>query len=110
MSTQGFDTWIVEVRGAGLSSHNNFKADEHIPNEKVVSDGIESKEKEYQNGVLPGQKELDKGNAQTSLSDLQSVSQLNDVLFVLTEEISDYLSETQSKVVLDDFLKERLIS
>lgn len=118
MSTQGFDTWIVEVRGAGLSSHNNFKSNELIPSENVVSDSIEYTEHECQNGSTPGQKELDiigsrkeldvsvvegdKANTQTPLSELQSASQLNDALEVINEKISDYLSKSQSKVVLDD--------
>lgn len=122
MSNQGFDTWIVEVRGAGLSSHNNFKSNEHIPSENVVSDSIEYTEQECQNGSSPGQKELDKTGSkkeldvsivegdktdtQTSESELQSASQLNDALMVITEKISDYLSESQSKEKNSNMLEE----
>ncbi|KAK1258716.1 hypothetical protein QJS04_geneDACA018476 [Acorus gramineus] len=75
MSGQGFDTWIVEVRGAGLSTRREFEA------------------------TINGNKE-----AVTSWDESILVTRLTDTFLRLAEMLSGYLNEGQSKVISAEFL------
>ncbi|KAK8564003.1 hypothetical protein V6N13_005780 [Hibiscus sabdariffa] len=116
MSGQGFETWILEVRGAGLSVQgSNFK--EIKENADAVSEQMEAVAKSVTNGVSPMQQP---NNVSGSFSDSDSelcflgeepigattawdesklVSKLTDILMRLSERLSGFLSDGQSRLI-----------
>ncbi|KAD7116641.1 hypothetical protein E3N88_03909 [Mikania micrantha] len=131
MCEQGFDTWILEVRGAGLSMQaSNPKEIEQSAHEisnqmeAVASSGAE-------NAQFASQSSKSKEITQTESQDLRTnqppivleesalVTKLTDTLITLSDRVSGFLSESQSrlisaklfdqfsKLVVDSFLAER---
>ncbi|PON64506.1 alpha/beta hydrolase family protein [Parasponia andersonii] len=124
MSEQGFETWILEVRGAGLSLHgSNSKeieqsaqalseqmeaASESATNEALLS---EQKSKNVLNAlgsessIVRGDKsdilisKADKKMLATAWDESRLVSKLTDTFMRLSERLSGFLSEGQSKIM-----------
>ncbi|MBA0750880.1 hypothetical protein Gogos_002261, partial [Gossypium gossypioides] len=114
MSGQGFDTWILEVRGAGLSVQgSNFKEIKESAN--AVSEQMEAVAKGVTNGVSPVQQP---NNVSDTLSDSEIshfgqdsigiatawdesklVSKLTEILMRLSERLSGFLSDGQSMLI-----------
>ncbi|TYH77692.1 hypothetical protein ES332_D04G172200v1 [Gossypium tomentosum] len=114
MSGQGFDTWILEVRGAGLSVQgSNFKEIKESAN--AVSEQMEAVAKGVTNGVSPVQQP---DNVSDTLSDSEIshfgqdsigiatawdesklVSKLTEILMRLSERLSGFLSDGQSMLI-----------
>ncbi|KMZ75674.1 hypothetical protein ZOSMA_111G00250 [Zostera marina] len=113
MSNQGFDTWIVEVRGSGLSSRINSVSTEQISSKLMdedFEDDILSKLKET-DSRLQVSEEVSTVNetegeevALASFDKLQFTTMLNDTLFLLTKTVSDYMSESQLQTVTSKFM------
>ncbi|XVF84748.1 hypothetical protein PTKIN_Ptkin17bG0063700 [Pterospermum kingtungense] len=111
MSDQGFDTWILEVRGAGLSVQaSNFK--EIKENADAVSEQVEAVAKT--NGVSPQQPTNVSGSLSdsefyflredsigigTSWDEEKLVTELTVIFMRLSERLSGFLSEGQSRVI-----------
>ncbi|KAL5553067.1 hypothetical protein UlMin_040468 [Ulmus minor] len=124
MSGQGFDTWILEVRGAGLSVHrSNTKEIEMSAHE--ISDQMEAASENATNGALPSEQQLN--NDVNSLSsegatrspeesdisvpneeirriatvwdESKLVNRLTETFMLLSERLSGFLSESQSKLM-----------
>ncbi|XWS68820.1 hypothetical protein CRYUN_Cryun04dG0125500 [Craigia yunnanensis] len=114
MSGQGFDTWILEVRGAGLSVQaSNFKEIKETAD--AVSEQMEAVAKSVTNGVSSQQQPT---NASGSLSDSEIsflgedsigiaiawdesklVTKLTEIFMRLSERLSGFLSDSQSRVI-----------
>ncbi|XP_052882471.1 uncharacterized protein LOC108457923 isoform X2 [Gossypium arboreum] len=114
MSGQGFDTWILEVRGAGLSVQgSNFKQIKESAN--AVSEQMEAVAKGVTNGMSPVQQP---NNVSDTLSDSEIshfgqdsigiatawdesklVSKLTEILMRLSERLSGFLSDGQSRLI-----------
>ncbi|KAA3463708.1 AUX/IAA protein [Gossypium australe] len=114
MSGQGFDTWILEVRGAGLSVQgSNFKEIKESAN--AVSEQMEAIAKGVTNGMSPVQQP---NNVSDTLSDSEIsqfgqdsigiatawdesklVSKLTEILMRLSERLSGFLSDGQSRLI-----------
>ncbi|KAB2087689.1 hypothetical protein ES319_A04G121000v1 [Gossypium barbadense] len=114
MSGQGFDTWILEVRGAGLSVQgSNFKEIKESAN--AVSEQMEAVAKGVTNGMSPVQQP---NNVSDTLSDSEIshfgqdsigiatawdesklVSKLTEILMRLSERLSGFLSDGQSRLI-----------
>ncbi|GKU90269.1 hypothetical protein SLEP1_g4278 [Rubroshorea leprosula] len=115
MSGQGFDTWILEVRGAGLSVEgSNFEEIQQSAN--AVSEEMETVAKSAINGTPSGEKQL--ANVSAGLSDSnpsslkedltgmatvwdesQLVTKLTETFMRLSERLSGFLSEGQLKMM-----------
>ncbi|KAK8561541.1 hypothetical protein V6N13_149288 [Hibiscus sabdariffa] len=116
MSGQGFETWILEVRGAGLSVQgSNFK--EIKENADAVSEQMEAVAKSVTNGVSPMQQPNDVSGSfsdsdsefcflgeepigvTTAWDESKLVSKLTDILMRLSERLSGFLSDGQSRLI-----------
>ncbi|TYI87826.1 hypothetical protein E1A91_D04G163100v1 [Gossypium mustelinum] len=114
MSGQGFDTWILEVRGAGLSVQgSNFKEIKESAN--AVSEQMEAVAKGVTNGVSPVQQPnnvsdtlsdseishfgLDSIGIATAWDESKLVSKLTEILMRLSERLSGFLSDGQSMLI-----------
>ncbi|XP_021298853.1 uncharacterized protein LOC110427639 isoform X1 [Herrania umbratica] len=115
MSGQGFDTWILEVRGAGLSVQgSNFKEIKETAD--AVSEQMEAVAKSVTNGVSPAQ--LQPTNVSGSFSDSEIsflgedsigigtawdesklVTKLTEIFMRLSERLSGFLSDGQSRLI-----------
>ncbi|XVE75238.1 hypothetical protein DITRI_Ditri12bG0079700 [Diplodiscus trichospermus] len=118
MSGQGFDTWILEVRGAGLSvqASNNKEIKETTDS---VSEQMEAVAKSVTHGVSPQQQST---NVSGSLSDSENsflrvdsmrigtawdesklVTRLTEIFMRLSERLSGFLSDGQSRLISAKF-------
>lgn len=125
MSAQGYDTWILEVRGAGLSLQEpNLKEIEHSA--KVKSEKMEAVSESKINGTLHVAEESTKILNDLSKSDTcingkeydfsmveeedfigittiwdesSLVSELTETFMRLSERLSGFLSEGQSRIM-----------
>jgi len=131
MSSQGFETWILEVRGAGLSLQgSNSKYIEQSANamsEKMeaaseiataTNGAMASKElnniscavSEPQISVLNGVEtenvatQGDLTRLATVWDESKSVARLTETFMFLSERVSGFLSESQSRVMFSKFL------
>lgn len=97
MSSQGFDTWILEVRGAGLSTRKgeseaiDRSADDRI----VAAELIKSVEKGVTNGFFP----TGKSTIASPEDESQLATKLTETLLRLAERVSGFLSEGQSRIM-----------
>lgn len=115
MSGQGFDTWILEVRGAGLSVRGSDSKDIQQSAHKV-SGQVEAVAKSVIDGALTADQQPT--NVSNPLSDSQVsvvkqdptgiatvwdesklVSKLTETFMHLSETLSGFLSEGQSKII-----------
>ncbi|KAI9088644.1 hypothetical protein K1719_029758 [Acacia pycnantha] len=125
MSAQGFETWILEVRGAGLSVRgSNSKDVEQRAFEK--SEEMETASESATNGAMPSEQKLNNISRALPESDISAaerkkpekfpvdedltglatvwdesklVTRLTETLMQLSERVSGFLSESQSKVM-----------
>ncbi|KAE8660882.1 hypothetical protein F3Y22_tig00116944pilonHSYRG00001 [Hibiscus syriacus] len=117
MSGQGFETWILEVRGTGLSVQgSNFK--EIKENADAVSELMEAVAK---GGVSPMQQPnnvsgsfsdsdfelsflgVDSIGIATAWDESKLVSKLTEILMRLSERLSGFLSDGQSRLISAKF-------
>ncbi|GAB2280033.1 hypothetical protein Dimus_014671 [Dionaea muscipula] len=117
MSGQGFDTWILEMRGAGLSLYNSdAKAIEHsaLTRSAQIEAAIEaSTELEASVEQPPIVNDVDV--AESDISDAEEVpmamatmwddskltTELTETFMLLSERLSGFLSETQLRIMSD---------
>ncbi|XP_020536069.1 uncharacterized protein LOC105636926 isoform X2 [Jatropha curcas] len=115
MSGQGFDTWILEVRGAGLSIQATTPK-EIQQSAHVVSEQMEAVAKTITNGALStGQQPTDAPrtlpNSEVSIvkedptglptawDESQLVTELTETFMRLSERLSGFLNEGQSRIM-----------
>ena len=128
MSRQGFDTWILEVRGAGLSMYeSNTKEIEHSAH--VKSEQMEVASENATNGALNSEQKSNTGlnvmasesssisGESTNISAYEAdtkplltvwdesilVTRLTETFMRLSERLSGFLSEGQSKIMSAKF-------
>ncbi|XP_031477545.1 uncharacterized protein LOC116248730 [Nymphaea colorata] len=128
MSGEGFDTWILEVRGAGLSKRqglsnsqgnlpNGPKQDLVAPIDVGVTDGSLTIAKqsalEASDLLGTGSSDLDINKSNSRWDESELVSKLSDIFMRLAERLSGFLSEGQSRIVsaklfdqISDFLED----
>ncbi|EOY00053.1 Uncharacterized protein TCM_009464 isoform 1 [Theobroma cacao] len=115
MSGQGFDTWILEVRGAGLSVQgSNFKEIKETAD--AVSEQMEAVAKSVTNGVSPAQQQPTNVSGSFSDSEIsflgedsigigtawdesKLVTKLTEIFMRLSERLSGFLSDGQSRLI-----------
>ncbi|KAF7827756.1 putative peptidase S9, serine active, alpha/Beta hydrolase [Senna tora] len=125
MSGQGFETWILEVRGAGLSVQGSNSKD--IEQSALAkSEKMEAASESATNGAFPSEQKLNNISCAMSESDISDseekepqnlafegdltglatvwdesklVARLTETLMSLSERFSGFLSESQSKVM-----------
>ncbi|XP_028758153.1 uncharacterized protein LOC114717222 [Neltuma alba] len=125
MSSQGFETWILELRGAGLSVQgSNSKDIEQRALEK--SENMETTSESSTNGAMPSDQKLNNISRALPESDISAaqrneaeklavdgdltglatvwdeselVTRLTETFMQLSERVSGFLSESQSKVM-----------
>ncbi|CAM8954133.1 unnamed protein product [Rhodiola kirilowii] len=123
MSSQGFDTWVLEVRGAGLSIRgSDSKRVDQTAN--AISDKMEAVASSAANSVLPAIEGSSNGSggvpksefseleggllpSSTQLDELELKSKLADTSMRLSERLSGILSDGQLKFY---DLQDRLLS
>lgn len=122
MSGQGFDTWILEVRGAGLSKREGEpEAIEQAANYCVtseLSELVKSVDKGVTNGIFPTEKspgsvialpqsetfvEGNKTEAATVRDESQLATKLTETLLRLAERVSGFLNEGQLRIISAKF-------
>ncbi|KAJ6850475.1 uncharacterized protein M6B38_264345 [Iris pallida] len=119
MSSQGFDTWIVEVRGAGLSMRESDSQSVSRSTYKSAISDIASVDKNNANGVLSEQQYVRNnvtvpvteistvnGNKKEiiTLDESQLVTKLAAIFMHLAERLSGYLNEGQLRSISAKFL------
>ncbi|CAH9104770.1 unnamed protein product [Cuscuta epithymum] len=115
MCGQGFDTWILEVRGAGLSvNESDFKNIENASHE--MSEDMKSATRSANDGDLSVAKNSrsayrnledfdialvkeDSVEIGTVFDESRLVNQLTETFMRLSERLSGFLSESQSKII-----------
>lgn len=130
MCGQGFETWILEVRGAGLSLQgSNSKDIEQLAH--AMSEKMEIASESTTNGAVSSNKELNNSSCAVSEPEISSpngvetenveingeltrlatvwdesklVARLTETFMLLSERVSGFLSEGQSKVMFAKFL------
>ena len=108
MCSQGFDTWILEVRGAGLSTQgSDLKEIEQSAH--AISDRMEATAQTATDGMLlvaESDNSVVKGDLTgiaTVWDESKLVTKLTETLMLLSERLSGFLSEGQSKLVSAKF-------
>ncbi|XP_057477716.1 uncharacterized protein LOC130765331 [Actinidia eriantha] len=108
MCSQGFDTWILEVRGAGLSTQGSDLKDIE-QSARAISDQMEATAHTATDGVLPlaeSDNSVVKGDLRgiaTVWDESKLVTKLTETFMLLSERLSGFLSEGQSKLVSAKF-------
>ncbi|WVZ69205.1 hypothetical protein U9M48_018028 [Paspalum notatum var. saurae] len=117
MSMQGFDTWIVEVRGAGLSMRGSEQLTAANTKSDITPDSNLDESSTAKAGVIPAknlstfQPQIsevpaiaDKDMVGTSTSEEpQLVTKLSNALARLGETFSSYVKDSQLKSIADSF-------
>ncbi|KAI3453066.1 hypothetical protein Pfo_009729 [Paulownia fortunei] len=119
MCGQGFDTWVLEVRGAGLSMQGSDCKDVE-KSAHAISEQMEAAAENVTNGALPADqqstmvqstsekseiavvKEEPTGVA-TAWDESRLVTELTETFTRLSERLSGFLSESQSKIMSAKF-------
>ena len=123
MSGQGFETWILELRGAGLSIDSSNSKDIE-KSAHAISEKMEAASENATNGAVASKKELNNISGAVSESDISSsigvetenvaergdltslatvwdesklVTRLTETFVRLSERVSGFLSESQSE-------------
>ncbi|GJM93499.1 hypothetical protein PR202_ga10061 [Eleusine coracana subsp. coracana] len=116
MSMQGFDTWIVEVRGAGLSMRGSGLAaantksamspksdlDESSPdkvNVVVQTEDMSTQPQVYEVPVIQDKNTVVNGTSEQP----QLVTKLSNALAQLSETFSGYVKDSRLKTIADSF-------
>ncbi|XP_066312358.1 uncharacterized protein [Miscanthus floridulus] len=117
MSMQGFDTWIVEVRGAGLSMRGSELAAANTESDITPDPSLDESSTAKASGVVPAENMstsqplisevpviADKNMVGTSISEEpQLVTKLSNALAQLGETFSGYVKDNQLKNIADSF-------
>jgi len=117
MSMQGFDTWIVEVRGAGLSMRGSELAAANTESDITPDPSLDESSTAKASGVVPAKNMstsqplisevpviADKNMVGTSISEEpQLVTKLSNALAQLGETFSGYVKDSQLKNIADRF-------
>ncbi|KAJ1380774.1 hypothetical protein SESBI_45741 [Sesbania bispinosa] len=130
MSGQGFETWILEVRGAGLSLRDSNSKDIE-QSAHAMSEKMEDVSERATNGSVSSKKELNNISCAVSEPDISAskgvesdnvtvkgdltrlatvwdesklVARLTETFMRLSERVSGFLSESQTKVMYAKFL------
>lgn len=125
MSGQGFETWILEVRGAGLSLQGSNSKDIE-QSAHAISEKMEAASESATNGAVSSKKGFNNISCAVSESDISAekgvetenvavkgdltmlatvwdesklVTRLTETFVRLSERVSGFLSESQSKVM-----------
>ncbi|OWM86289.1 hypothetical protein CDL15_Pgr011113 [Punica granatum] len=117
MSGQGFDTWVLEVRGAGLSTQGSTSG-EVQQSAHAISNEMEAAAKTATNGALPARQEsaTDSSASEnpeavtakvdseplalpTTGAESKLVATLTETFMRLSERLSGFLSEAQLKIM-----------
>ncbi|KAK8986696.1 hypothetical protein V6N11_010247 [Hibiscus sabdariffa] len=113
MSGQGFDTWILEFRGAGLSVQtSNFKetkesayalSDQMVVMAQSVANGAPQKQPTDVSGYLSDSEfyflREDSIGIGTAWDEAKLVAELTEIFMRLSEGLSGFLSEGQSRLI-----------
>ncbi|RLM93648.1 uncharacterized protein C2845_PM08G22620 [Panicum miliaceum] len=117
MSMQGFDTWIVEVRGAGLSMRGSELAAANTKSDMPPDSSLDESSTAKANVVVPAKNMstsdpqisevpviADKNMVGTSTSEEpQLVIKLSNTLARLGETFSSYVKDSRLKNIVDSF-------
>ncbi|PAN29085.2 hypothetical protein PAHAL_5G196900 [Panicum hallii] len=117
MSMQGFDTWIVEVRGAGLSMRGSELAAANTKSDMPPDSSLDESSTAKANVVVPAKNMstsdpqisevpviADKNMVGTSASEEpQLVIKLSNTLVGLGETFSSYVKDSRLKNIVDSF-------
>ncbi|PUZ55253.1 hypothetical protein GQ55_5G197500 [Panicum hallii var. hallii] len=117
MSMQGFDTWIVEVRGAGLSMRGSELAVANTKSDMPPDSSLDESSTAKANVVVPAKNMstsdpqisevpviADKNMVGTSASEEpQLVIKLSNTLVGLGETFSSYVKDSRLKNIVDSF-------
>ncbi|CAM0882217.1 unnamed protein product [Alopecurus aequalis] len=117
MSMQGFDTWIVELRGAGLSTRGSELAAASTKSDLSLNSGVDEISTKKVNAVLPA-KDMstnepqsfevpvltDKNMVETNTSEEpQLVTKLTNALARLSATFSGYVNDSRLRNIADSF-------
>ena len=105
MCSQGFDTWILEVRGAGLSTQGSDLKDIE-QSARAISDQMEATAHTATDGLAESDNSVVKGDLTgiaTVWDESKLVTKLTETFMLLSERLSGFLSEGQSKLVSAKF-------
>lgn len=116
MSMQGFDTWIVEVRGAGLSTRGSELAAANTKSEMSKNSDVDEGSSAKLNVVVPTKDMssrplisevpvIDDNNmiANGTSEEPQLVTKLSNALSQLSETFSGYVNDSRLKNIVDGF-------
>eukprot|EP00258_Populus_trichocarpa_P047432 XP_024463451.1 uncharacterized protein LOC7482855 isoform X2 [Populus trichocarpa] len=105
MSDQGFETWILEVRGAGLSIQGSTPKDVH-QSAHEVSEEMEAVAKSVTNGTLSVDQQPSNVPSPPSDSRDESklVTKLTEIFMRLSERLSGFLSESELKIMFAELV------
>ncbi|KAL7171120.1 hypothetical protein ACSBR2_035885 [Camellia fascicularis] len=115
MCGQGFDTWVLEVRGAGLSMQGS-DSKEIEKSAHAISDMMEATAVTAADGVFPAEQQstnISSAKAESDISVVKGdptgmatvwdesrlVTRLTETFMRLSERLSGFLSEGQSKIM-----------
>ncbi|KAI7998804.1 hypothetical protein LOK49_LG10G00780 [Camellia lanceoleosa] len=115
MCGQGFDTWVLEVRGAGLSMQGS-DSKEIEKSAHAISDMMEATAVTATDGVFPAEQQstnISSAKAESDISVVKGdptgmatvwdesrlVTKLTETFMRLSERLSGFLSEGQSKIM-----------
>lgn len=115
MSGQGFDTWILEVRGAGLSMHGS-QPKEIEQSAHEISEKMQAAVDSATDGVSPATQQSTIGNSASAEPEVSVTNEyltgiatvwdnsklattLTETFIRLSERLSGFLSEGQSKII-----------
>lgn len=119
MCGQGFDTWVLEVRGAGLSTRGSDSKDVE-KSAHAISEKMETAAKNMTNGSLPADQQSSLAKTTTEKPEIaftdeeptslptpwdesRLVTELTETFMRLSERLSGFLSESQSKIISAKF-------
>ncbi|KAL8549529.1 hypothetical protein ACS0TY_008384 [Phlomoides rotata] len=119
MCGQGFDTWVLEVRGAGLSTQGSDCKDVE-KSAHAISEKMETAAENMTSGALPADQQSTLAETATEKTEIavidkeptglatpwdesRLVTELTETFTRLSERLSGFLSESQSKIISAKF-------
>lgn len=119
MCGQGFDTWVLEVRGAGLSTQGSDCKDTE-KSAQAISEQMEAAAENMTNGALPADQQStlvqstlenpesavvneEPTGLATAWDESRLVTELTQTFIRLSERLSGFLSEGQSQIMSAKF-------
>ncbi|KAK6122300.1 hypothetical protein DH2020_043920 [Rehmannia glutinosa] len=122
MCGQGFDTWILEVRGAGLSTQTSDRKDVE-KSAHAISDKMEAAAENVTSGALPADQQStmvqitpeksetavvneEPTGVATAWDESRLATEFTETFTRLSERLSGFLSEKRLLTTVDDFQKQ----